>query len=385
MKVLMAINTTGLVYDDRLRKESLSLLHLGFDVEILAMEDANQARQAMAYDQIPATTIRLRSRVWFARSQGLWVKASEMYLRFLRAIFRSRPDIIWFHNIGLSGLVPVLALLKKTGFVRRLVWDQHELPKDRILRERIFMRAFGWLLNHCDCIIMANEERRDLVQKMLGSSLRRPIEVLNNYPDQVFLNAPRTGLPTAVRERLAGNRYLLAQGGASPNRHLDELVEALLRTHDLRLVVVGPYRAEQIDELKARHGDAFSRQVLFTGFLPQMDVLPFIDHALASVVFYAQHITNSRLCAPNRLYQAICRGTPVVVSSNPPMRMAAEQHGFGIVVNPSSPSEIADALTRMAENLDAYRRGALAASGAFVWENQLDSIRRAVQGATLSK
>ena len=73
--VLMLINTTGLQYDDRLRKESGSLQASGAAVEIVGLEYANRTGRSVVYDGIPARTIALRSRRWFPQSRGLVVKA----------------------------------------------------------------------------------------------------------------------------------------------------------------------------------------------------------------------------------------------------------------------------------------------------------------------
>src|SRR3954467_8394458 len=71
MSVLMVINTTGLQYDDRLRKEVGSLRSLGADVRILSLEYATRAGRHTVYEGIPATTVELRSRGWFTQGHGL--------------------------------------------------------------------------------------------------------------------------------------------------------------------------------------------------------------------------------------------------------------------------------------------------------------------------
>src|SRR5712691_11728870 len=118
MSVLMVINTTGLQYDDRLRKEVGSLQVLGLDVSILGLEYANRAARLVVYEGISATTVRLRSRGWFGQGRGLLVKTAEMYLRFLVNVVRSRPDVVWCHELGMSGLLPVLALFRSCGLIR---------------------------------------------------------------------------------------------------------------------------------------------------------------------------------------------------------------------------------------------------------------------------
>lgn len=376
MKVLMVIKTTGLDYDDRLRKESLCLHRLGFDVEILVMEYANRAGQRVVYQHLPAVTIRLWSRQWFARSKGLWFKAPEMYVRFLGTILKSKPDVIWCHDFELIGLVPFFILMRKVGFIQRLIWDQHELPSDRFLRTRFITRLLAWLFNGCDVVVSANEQRKNLLQESLNGISKSPFAVLKNYPDRLFANLPRVELPEDVKRWLNGTSFVLAQGGAAPDRHFEELVAAVLGLENLKLIVVGPYQEAQVRRLGDHYGATLSERVLFTGFVPQMEIAPYIDHALASVVLYAMSNENKRLCAPNRLYQAVSRGIPVVVGVNPPMEEFVQRWECGTVLSGSG-GDVDDIQSGIKEILirqEELCRNAELCRSSVTWESQTSNI-----------
>ena len=378
--VLMLIKTRGLWYDDRVRKEALTLLGMGMDVRVVALEDANQRYAGIVHDRISVRTVRLRSRTWLPSGKGLVAKVLELCGRFLVEILRAEPDVVWIHNLELAGLIPVVRVLRTAGKVSRLVWDQHELPADRLLRSRAFRVLFAWLLSACDCIVMASEERKQLVAGLLGDHLRFSVEVLQNYPDQHFLEAPVAELPAEVESWLDGHSYVLAQGGASPGRGLFQLVEAVLGVERLKLVVVGPYSSRTLDELRGCHGTDFANRVLFTGMVPQMDVLPYIDHALASAVLYEPTNYNALLCAPNRLYQAIARGTPVLVSPNPPMAAFVQSHGCGVVVSGERirACGLRAALREVMVRSTELRRNALRCRSGLAWETQLSTLKRIV-------
>jgi glycosyltransferase involved in cell wall biosynthesis len=376
MKALMLINTSGLDYDDRLRKESLSLRDLGYEVEIVALEYANEAGQRTAYDHIPATTIRVHSRNWFARSKGLPLKMTEAYLQFLRWIWRQRPDILWFHTFEPMGMVPFFALMRKSGFIKRLIWDQHELPPDSWLSRRTWLRFLGHLCNRCDVVVSANEQRRQLLHELLDGTLRTPIEVLENYPDTLFFQAPIRDLPKEARQWLAGRPYVLAQGGASPKRHLDQVVSAVLGTSDLTLIVIGPYREGDIRRLRELHGSRFDERVWLTGFVAQMDVIPYIDHALLGIVLYEMSSENRRLCAPNRLYQAVSRGVPVVVGANPPMVEFVHRWRCGVALKTDGcdATDIHAGILEVQRQHDRLRENSKRCQTHIRWESQAATI-----------
>ena len=374
--VLMLINTTGLQYDDRLRKESGSLQASGAAVQIVGLEYANRAGQSVVYDGVRARTIALRSRRWFPQSRGLVVKTGEMYLRFVAAVLALRPDVVWCHDLEMGGLIPLLAVLRALGLIKRVVWDQHELPPDGLRASALYRRMFGWLLRCCDTIVMANAERRTLVREWVHTP-RTPIEVLNNYPDARFGEQPRQPLPSEVVAWLDGEPFLLAQGGANPDRHLNSLVAAVLRNRQFRLVVVGPFGARLVADLEQEHGSSLRQRVLFTGPVPQLELTRFIDHAYASVVLYQATSANTRLCAPNRLYQALIRGVPVVVGSNPPMADLVAAANCGIVLNTDGADvdDLCAALDRLESRHEELARAA-SVKRDLTWESQLAVVAR---------
>ena len=374
--VLMVINTTGLEYDDRLRKEVGSLQASGARVSILGLEYANRAARSRVYEDVPAKTIRLRSRAWFPQGRGLVVKTAEMYLRFFANVAVARPDVVWCHDLEMGALVPLLSILRVLGLVRRIVWDQHELPADGLRAQRGYRWLFRRLIDLCDVIVMANAERRALVLDWLSDPFGPPIEVLNNYPDATFAELPVRDLPADLTAWLAGTPYLLAQGGANPDRHLDALVAAIRRTPQFRLVVVGPYHAKVVERLQREHG-AIDAQVRFTGPVPQMELARYIDHAYASVILYQAQSSNTILCAPNRLYQALVRRVPVIVGSNPPMAEVVNAFGCGVVLDGDGGN--IDDLCRAMRQLEAgYARlkASAAISRDLTWGSQTATVAR---------
>ncbi len=380
MKLLMLIKTSGLDYDDRLRKEALSLQALGCCVKIAALEYANRAERREVYSPgISAQTICLYSRQWLKRAGGLSIKTVELYMHLLTQVIREKPAIVWVHNLELGGLIPLLALLRKLGYIKQIIWDQHELPSDATLANPRQMSALGRLMNLCDAIVMANEERHSLVRQILGERrLHIPLVILHNYPDAIFTNLPHIHLSQSINDWLQDSPYVLAQGGANPDRHLRELVDAIMQQPTVKLIVVGPYEQSQINEFDLTYGDAWHRQIRFTGFVPQLEITPYIDHAIASVVFYMTTNSNSRLCAPNRLYQALSRGTPVIVGTNPPMMNLVEERSCGLVVNHEDPNHIRQGIETLQTGIQAYRRQATNARPLFVWESQNKLIQEII-------
>jgi len=184
----------------------------------------------------------------------------------------------------------------------------------------------------CDKVIVANEERKKYLLSKLKIRRKEMIVVLENWPDRQFLDLPKHDLPYSIIEWLDGSPYFLAQGGANPDRYIKVLINLIISNRMQKLIVIGPFENDLIQEMKNIHHSSFDKYIHFTGILPQMQLTPFIDHALASIVLYSTERTNSYLCASNRMYQSVLRGTPVIVGCNPPMANFVRCYNVGVVL-----------------------------------------------------
>lgn len=379
-ELMMIIKTTGLQYDDRLRKECCSLRELGQQPIVAVLEYANCPDKGVTEEGIRYRSIRLTTRRLLPHKRGLIVKTLEMYIRFLWNILRVHPRKIWLHNFEMAGLVPLCCIMKKTGFIDWLVWDQHELPPSKVLNNAGLLGIFKTILSACDSIVVANAERQEYLLSFLGRDYGERLHVLENLVDRKFATMPKGTLPKELVQWLNGMKYFLAQGGANPGRHLEELISAIMRLDSVKLIVVGPYQAERFKALQMRWGERLAEKVYFTGLVPQMTLVNYIDNALASIVLYSQDDANSRLCAPNRLYQSLCRGTPVVVGSNPPLANTVQRLGCGVVLSSDGRDvdDICLGLRELLFNREKYKENTEKNRLEMTWESQVETIARIV-------
>ena len=384
--VVMLLKTTGLEYDDRVRKECASLHACGEEPFVLVLDRRNRAETGRTEQGVSYRAIRLLSRHVFPRRRGLILKLAETYLRFTTRVILVRPRVVWLHNVELAGLLPVLSLLRRVAGIERIIWDQHELPPNWMIQTRLGRAVLGWLCGLADAVVVASGERRKMLLQLVGGRAGKEVHVLENYPDDHFAQLPVGPIPADLKDWLNGRRYFVAQGGAAPGRRFEELAEAILKTTEFCLVVVGFHDQRTLQFLDQKYGERWRRQVFFTGFIPQLQLHRYLDGAIGSVVFYANVSSNNWLCAPNRLYQAISRGLPVLVGANPPMASVVRKFGCGIVLSSdgSDPEEIAEALCELARNEAVYRAAAQKASRRLLWNMQDGTIARIVRPPEVS-
>jgi glycosyltransferase involved in cell wall biosynthesis len=108
------------------------------------------------------------------------------------------------------------------------------------------------------------------------------------------------------------------------------------------------------------------------------DLLDWIACADVAAMPIQPSSLNHRLTTPNKLFEAMAAGVPVVVSDLPGMAAIVRETGCGLVVNPVDPAAIARALRQIldgpAERDTMGSRGLQAAHAKYNWEIQVASL-----------
>ncbi|WP_345857557.1 glycosyltransferase [Shewanella algae] len=367
MNLLMLLKCNGLAYDDRVRKESVTLSNIGYDISIHVLEDKNKYSSGVIFnDSVKFKKYYLITRKLFRGNQFLILKLLEFFCRFVFSTFK-RYDVVWLHDPLMFVFIPYFYFLKKIGRVDKIVWDQHELPPQYFLRFGLMRRLYKFSMGVVDVRIHANEERALYLNGILEQDYS--YKIVRNFVDESFISEKALPLPKDVLSWLNGEGYFLLQSGAYEVRNFSYLVEAICTSIKMKCIVVGGYDNDYISNLRSKYNN-FDDLIFFVGMVPQVRLVDYIDEAKASVIFYNNKEPNSLLCEPNRLYQAISRGTPVIVGSNPPMARIVNELNCGIVLA-NCGSSVETIIEAFSEFSKSSIHVASSAKNKFIWDSQL--------------
>jgi glycosyltransferase involved in cell wall biosynthesis len=346
---------------------------------------AGAGRPAERPDGQAANEAARRSLVGRLRSAiGAAVRLAAIALTVRSQRLASRPvappaDLV--HAMAYMGIPIGLDLGRRDG--APVVYDARDIYVDaaNVARlpspaRRVFAMVERRWARRASRVITVNQPYADVMAERFG--VTTPLVVMN-------CSYAQTGPPENGRrfhERLglpAETRVVLYQGGLSPNRGIEQLIEALPAMGEgVALVLLG-YGALH-DELEARAvSPALAGRLFVLPAVPPAELVAWVGSADVVAMPIQPSTLNHRLTTPNKLFEAMAAGVPVVASDLPGMAAIVRDTGCGVLCDPTSPASVAAAVRSIleapADERDAYRQRALAAVRAvYNWDVQMATL-----------
>lgn len=346
VKIAFVARTVGLEYDDRIRKESLSLTNQGAEVFIYVNFTNNRAEQGVTSYGIPYKSFKLKSRDLLPSSKFLLIKSIDFYFNVRK--YLASYDVVWAHE-EYTYLFPLLIKRNKC------IWDLHEIP---FRFERPIMKLiFHYIENRSKKLIHANKYRIQYLKSIDVVKHPKKHGYLNNYPDDMFLASDSLDSEhSKFTNWLAESNYVYLQGLSVERRYPINTIEAIMKTEGLKAIVVGAIDSDALAYLEKKYSTEVRKKIYFRGMVEQLYISPYIKNALFSIVLYDVNTPNNRYCEPNRLYQSIIMNIPVIVGCNEPMKKLVDSNKFGISLKSDGRNldEIRVSIEKLLKNREAY-------------------------------
>jgi glycosyltransferase involved in cell wall biosynthesis len=298
-----------------------------------------------------------------------WAATLDFYARGIAVALRVRPAIVQCNDYNTMWIGVAARLLAGSA----LVYDSHELWADRNLRPE----ARWWLLA-CEGLFVRVAHRVVMTSpahaEVLAGRYRvaAPV-VVRNIPEQRITVSrqgngagPSDGAPVAV--------YV---GGVLRNRGIEQSIRALPAVEGLRLRLLGPvaptYRAE-LERLAGALG--VEDRVEFSPPVPPAEVVDALSSASVGLALFEPVCLSHRLVLPNKLFEYVLAGLPVVGSDLPMISRFVRDHDVGAAVDPGNPAAIAAALREVLEpaRRQQLRAAVARAQAGLDWKRERETL-----------
>ncbi|MDP9483069.1 MAG: glycosyltransferase, partial [Chloroflexota bacterium] len=169
-------------------------------------------------------------------------------------------------------------------------------------------------------------------------------------------------------------RVVLYHGGLFPDRGIEQLMDAIRDVPSAVLVLMGYGILEPM--LRERAADpAAEGRIRLLPAVPPDELLAWVACADVVAMPIQPSTLNHRLTTPNKLFEAMAAGVPVVASDLPGMATIVRATECGLLCDPADPASIATALRAIldapeADRLAYGRRGLEASHAEYSWERQ---------------
>jgi hypothetical protein len=362
-KIAIILRTNGLEYDDRVRKECITLSKMA-DVMLFVSFESNKEEEGVTSYGVPYKAFPIKLRDKLPAGKFLMVKAFEFYWRVRK--YLKGYDLIWAHE-EYTFMFPLFAPKNK------FIWDLHEIPT--LFDKPVLRRLFRFIESRSKKMIHGNQFRIDYMISKGFIHQPRKHEFIRNLPDLTFRNSTLEPKDYNVfREWLNNEKYVYLQGISGMDRSPYNSIASVLRVTDYKIVIIGRFEHPGLmQQLRDEFGASVDSRLFITGMVDQLSTPFFLRGAEFSMVFYQTTTPNERYCEANRFYQSLLFGVPVITGSNEPMVEIVHKYECGVALESdgSNREHIEKAIGTLLGNYETYKANAVTGGRNFLWNDQM--------------
>ena len=378
MKRIILSVTNDLFSDQRVDKVCNTLTKMGFHVTLVGRRYRNSPK-------LPARNYQTKRLHLFFKTGPLFY--AEFNLRLFFYLWFKKVDILVAND--LDTLLPNVLIKKIRN--KKLVYDAHEYfcgileIQHRPRIKKIWQHIEKYCFPKTDVVITVSQSIAEKYKEEYG----KEVAVVRNIPvlhagAQNFV--PQPAPPTCAPQPAPPTRapqpekpVIILQGNAiHKDRGGEEIIEAMPFIYNATLLVVGqgdmvPAMQERVIKL------GLQERVTFTGRVTPETLRNYTASADLGIAFDKNVSPNHYYSLPNKLFEYIHAGTPVISSNLPERKRIIEQYEVGVVLSDLAPQTVADAINAILENkalLTQLKENCRTAAQELNWENEEKVVKR---------
>lgn len=325
MKNIVFIRSSCIYNDSRATKEILDLANAGYHVIVLGWNRDGYSKEKCQQVFVNREEIDIHL-FDYKILGGIGIKNIDILLKWFAWIryqlnqIKKMGDIHVIHACDLDAALPTIKTIKQTK--AKLVYDiydyyidSHSIPK---LIKRMVEKKENRIINKSSATIICTEER---IQQIADSKPERLV-IIHNSPD-----VPKIEHKDIIYD------YVYC-GALISGRLLEQIISQYDHNTSLNMFFAGQGSIQPIvEEMANRY-----KSLVYGGNLTYSEVLSVESTARCLAAIYDPSKRNHQLCAPNKFYEALALGKPVIVCKGTGIDKIVTANNIGFVIDYSANS-----------------------------------------------
>ena len=305
-KTVCYVRSTSIVNDSRASKEILSLINNGFDVIVLGWDRDNRISD---YNNIYISNIKIKAKFFKHKSKyGKSINTINGLILFQFWIYNelksNKQNYDYIHACDFDCGYMAYKIAKK--YNKKLVYDMYDYYVDsrdmpRFIKKSIEKKE-NRIINYADVSIICGEWRK----KQIRMTNPKKLIVIHNTPDLQYKCSDKIIKSNSKKIKIA---YV---GVFQDNRLLLEILEKFKINKDFEFHIGGFGVYEKQIIAAAKNND----NIFYYGSLKYEQVLSLEADCDILFATYNPIIKNHKYSAPNKVYEAMALGKPIIVCKN---------------------------------------------------------------------
>ncbi len=357
--------TNDLYTDQRVHKVCTFLHEKGFRVLLVG----RRLKNSKSLYERPYSTYRMR----LVFTKGPLFYAAFNLRLFLFLLVR-RSQVLLSNDLDtLLANYMAYSLKRKT---KKLVYDSHELFTEvPELTQRPYVRSCWlaiekWIFPKLKDVYTVNESIASIYRERYAVPVGVVRNVALSWRPGSSVSRSALGLPD-------DKKLIILQGaGINVDRGAEEAVEAMRYVENAVLYIVGS--GDIIPQLKKRvKEDKMERSVRFIDRVPYDQMMNYTYCADVGLTLDKDSNPNYRYSLPNKVFDYIQAGTPVITSPIIEIVKIVEQYEVGSVIAAHEPKAIAESINALIQDSDRLRQckeNCIKARKIECWENEKNKL-----------
>jgi glycosyltransferase involved in cell wall biosynthesis len=363
-RVIVSV-TNDIYTDQRVRKVCEFLVAQNYAVTLVGRKLKNS-------QQLPETSYKTkRFPLWFTKGALFYANYN---LRLFFYLLFHKADVLLSNDLDTLYANHWARKFKKNC---RLIYDSHEYyigVPELVSRPKVqkFWRGIERrTLPKVDAMYTVNESIADLYR----TEYNREVKVVRNISDFKGIKEKKT------REELNlpfDKKIIIIQGaGINIDRGAEELMEAVQLMDDTILILVGDGDVVPLLKEKVRT-ENLGGKIIFFGKQPYDTLMNYTLLSDVGISMDKDTNINYRFSLPNKIFDYIHAGIPVLVSDLKEIKQIVETYNVGLVCPSHDPQEIANYLTKILSDKDlnaTFKANTKLASQELTWANECEVLK----------